>query len=158
MARILFGAASEVDVVSKRLCQKLDPNSKADNITKYKSEILATYPRLVSAIVKIPRFGLTLEPWTQWNTDPSPLWWRAYNNVKHKRHTHFSEASLQHTLNAVAGLFVILLFYYQQEGGNGQLNPDPVIFRIGPPFNVDRLMWGEGPGTNVYHLRPNDDG
>ena len=67
-----------------------------------------------------------------------------------------SEASLKHTLNAVAGLFVLLLFYYREEGQNGQLNPDPVIFRAGAPFHVDRLMWG--PGANVYQLQPDDNG
>jgi hypothetical protein len=156
LMRILFGAASEVDVVSKRLCQKLSNQSKADNITKYKKEILASYPQFTSVIVEIPRFGLTLTPWVQWKTDPSPFWWRAYNNVKHHRHTHFAEASLKHTLNAVAGLFVLLLFYYREEGQNGQLNPDPVIFRAGAPFHVDRLMWG--PGANVYQLLPDGNG
>ncbi len=38
LMRILSGAASEVDVVSKRLCQKSNDKSKADNITKYKKE------------------------------------------------------------------------------------------------------------------------
>lgn len=156
LARILFAAASEADVVSKRLCQKLKEKSKADNITKYKKEILAVYPQIVSAVVEIPRFGLKLTPWVQWETDASPLWWRAYNNVKHHRHTHFAEASLKHTLNAVAGLFVLLLFYYRDEGQAGQLNPDPTIFRAGSPFHVDRLMWG--PGANVYQLAVDGDG
>ena len=112
LVRILFGAASEVDVVSKRLCQKLNEKSNANNITKYKQEILAVYPQITSVVIEIPRFGLTLTPWVQWNiTDSSPLWWRAYNNVKHHRHTHFAEASLKNTLNSVGGLFVLLLFY-----------------------------------------------
>jgi len=156
LARILFAAASEVDVVSKRLCKKLNNKSKADNIKKYKSEILVVYPELVSAIVEIPRFGLTLTPWEQWGIEDSPLWWRAYNNVKHHRHTHFAEASLKHTLNAVAGLFLLLLFYYRDEAQNGLLSPDPVIFRAGSPFHVDKLMWGSMP--NVYQLPPNVNG
>lgn len=132
LMRILFGAASEADVVSKRLCLKLNAKSKADNITKYKKEILAVYPELTSAVVEVPRFGLTLTPWVQWKTDPSPLWWRAYNNVKHHRHTHFSDASLKHTLNGVAGLFVLLLFYYRDEAQNGRLSPNPVMVVSNP--------------------------
>lgn len=155
LARILFAAASEVDVVAKRLCQELDTKSKANNIIKYKKEILAAHPGMVSAIVEIPRFGLILRPWIQWETDDSPLWWRAYNNVKHHRHTHFAEASLKHTLNAVAGLFVLLLFYYRNEGQNALLAPDPTIFRAGAPFHVDRPMWG--PVVNIYQLAPNGD-
>jgi hypothetical protein len=156
LMRILFGAASEIDVVAKLLCRKLSDQSKADNITKYKKEILTAYPQFTSATVEIPRFGLTLTPWVQWMTDPSPLWWRANNNVKHHRDTHFAEASLKNTLNAVAGLFVLLLFYYRDEGRNGRLNPDPIIFRAGAPFHVDRLMWGDR--TNVYRLQPDDNG
>lgn len=152
LARILFSAASEVDVVAKRLCQELNAKSRARNIANYKKEILAAYPQMVSAIVEIPRFGLTLTPWVQWETDKNPLWWRAYNNIKHHRHIHFSEASLQNTFNAVAGLFVLLLFYYRNEGQNGQLIPDPNIFRVGAPFQVAKAMWG--PHANVYQLAP----
>lgn len=156
LLRILFGAASEVDVVSKRLCQKLNEQSKANNIAKYKQEILAVYPQMVSVIVEIPRFGLTLTPWEQWEKDVSPLWWRAYNNVKHHRHTHFADASLKHTLNAVAGLFSLLLFYYREEARNGRLIPTPMIFRAGAPFVVDRLHWD--PNAVVYRLpRDGDD-
>lgn len=156
LARILFGAASEVDVVSKRLCRQLDEKSKADNITKYKKELVSAYPQIVSSVVMIPRFGLTLTPWVQWKTDPSPHWWRAYNNVKHHRHTHFAEASLKHTLNAVAGLFVLLLFYYREEGQKGELSPNPVLLRVRAPFFVDRHMWGAG--GNVYRLLADDAG
>lgn len=152
LMRILFGAASEVDVVSKRLCRKVNSKSRADSIIKYKGEILNVYPQLTCAIVEIPRFGLTLTPWVQWETDVSPLWWRAYNNVKHHRHSHFADASLKHTLNAVAGLFVLLLFYYRDEAQNGLLSPDPVIFRAGAPFHTDKLMWGSE--ANVYQLPP----
>jgi len=155
-ARILFAAASEVDVVSKRLCQKLNSKSKSSKITQYKNEILSVYPQLVSSIVEIPRFGLTFTPWVQWKIEESPLWWRAYNNVKHHRDTHFAEASLKNTLNAVAGLFVVLLFFYRNEGQNGHLAPNPTIFRAGIPFHVDQLVWG--PNTFVYQLEYDNDG
>lgn len=150
LARILFAAASEVDVVAKRLCSKLDSESKADNISKYKKEILSAYPQFTSAIVQVPRFGLTLTPWTQWKLEGSPLWWRAYNHVKHQRHTHFPEASLKNALNAVAGLFILLLFFYRDEGRQGLLSPDPAIFRAGRPFIVDQPAWG--PAINLYSL------
>jgi hypothetical protein len=141
LARILFAAASEVDVVSKRLCQKIDENSNAKSINKYREEILHAFPTIPFAQVTVPRFGLTLNPWEQWGKNMSPLWWDAYNNVKHHRHTHFAEANLKHALNAAAGLFVLLLFYYSEEGKDAKLNPAPTFFRAGPPFHV---------GTNVF--------
>jgi len=152
LARILFAAASEVDVVAKCLCKKLNDKSKADRITAYKGEITTAFPNLPDTVVEIPRFGLTLTPWILWKGDASPLWWRAYNNVKHHRDTHFSDASLHHALNAVAGLFVLLLFFYEQEAKGGLLSPNPAIFRVGAPFAVDRSMFGSD--TNIYQLLP----
>lgn len=141
----------------KGICQKINGQSKADNITKRKKkENFASCPQIVNAVVEIPRFGFTLTPWVQWETDASPLWWRAYNNVKHQRHEHFSKASLKNRPNAVAGLFVLLLFYYQDEGENGQLAPNPTIFRTGELFHVDKLMWGID--INVHRLVANGNG
>lgn len=153
LARILFAASSEIDVVSKRLCQQANSKSKAQNITQYKKEILEIYPQLPSCVVEIPRFGLTLKPWQQWKKDGNPLWWGAYNNVKHHRHTHFAEANLKHTLNAVAALFALLLFYYRNEAQNGQLSPDPTLFRAGTPFKTGRLMLNHLP--TAYKLQAN---
>ncbi len=68
----------------------------------------------------------------------------AYNNVKHHRHTHFAEANLEHALHAVAGLFVLLLYFYPEEAEQGWLSPDPTLFRASDQFYTDRLMCGDG--------------
>lgn len=153
LARLLFAAASEVDVVAKQLCRKLKPTSRASSIGRYKIEVLSAYPQMVEAEVKIPRYGLTLTPWSQWAVEESPLWWQAYNKVKHHRDSHFHGASLKNALNALSGLFVLLLFFYRIEGQEGRLSPDPAIFRIGQPFQVDRPFWG--PDVNLYQLTTN---
>lgn len=152
LARILFAASSEVDVVAKLLCKRLNRESRAGSIGQYRGELLVAYPQIVEAAVTIPRFGLTLTPWDPWSTETSPLWWQAYNKVKHQRDTHFAQASLKHALNSVAGLFVLLLLFYLEEGGRGELKPDPAIFRPLAPFVVDRHMWGAG--GSVYRLEP----
>jgi hypothetical protein len=141
LARIIFAAAPEVDVVSKMLCKKINPNSKTGSIDKYREEIFPFYPAIPRINISVPRFGLLLNPWEQWSEGKMPQWWDAYNNVRHHRHTHFAEANLENTLNAVAGLFVLLLIYYRDEGQNGQLKPTPRFFRAGHPFQV---------GTNVF--------
>lgn len=150
LARVLFAAASEVDVVARQLCQKLDEGSKADNIAEYRKAILATYPQAWESVVLLRQFGLALTPWSGWETDSSPVWWKAYNNVKHHRHTHFAEASLKNALEAVAGLFVLLLLFYRDEAREGKLLPDPRLMSAGHPFREDRLMWDEQ--TKVYLL------
>jgi hypothetical protein len=142
LARILFAAASEVDVVAKRLCERIEGAADADSINKYRSAIAPAYPEFATATVSLPKFGLSLTPWEQWGKDQNPVWWTAYNKVKHHRHTDFEKANLKNALNAVAGLFVLLLFFYENEAAAGGLAPDPTLFRAGPPFTVDRFFWG----------------
>ncbi len=144
LARILITAASEVDVVAKLLCKKIDPNTKTRTADGYRKTIVPALEKLPEAIVTLPKFGLTLTPWEQWGKeDKNPLWWKAYNDVKHQRHEHFTDANLKHTLNAVAGLFLLLLFLYRDEGRNGDLIPEPVVFLPGAPFIVDYNFYGK---------------
>lgn len=143
LARILFAASSEVDVVAKQLCKRFDPEGKAENIATYRKVILANFPEIALCQVEIPRFGITLKPWAKWGEDVNPPWWSAYTNVKHHRHTHFAEANLEHVLHAVAGLFALLLFFYPEEAEHGKLSPDPALFRVRDPFYTDRLAWGD---------------
>lgn len=149
LARLLFASASEVDVVAKQLCQRLNPSSRAGNINAYRTEIVAAHPEITQSTVSLPKFGLTLTPWEQWGLGTSPVWWGAYNNVKHHRHTHFAEASLKSTLNALAGLFSLLLFFYKDEAHNGTLSPQPTLFLITAPFKVETLFFTN---ETVYRL------
>jgi hypothetical protein len=141
LARVLFAAASEVDVVAKMLCHQLDVSSRAANINQYRERIVTDQPLITQTRIHIPRFGLTLEPWNAWRKEKTPLWWTACNKVKHHRHTHFSEANLKNALNAVAGLFVLLLFFHRVEAQRGLLCPDPVLFQAGAPFEVSRNLY-----------------
>lgn len=154
LARILFSAASEIDVVAKQLCKTINADSHADGIVRYREEIVARYPQITEARVSLPKHGLSLNPWEQWAENKSPYWWKAYNNVKHHRHTDFSEANLKNGLNATAALFVLLLFFYSEQAQQGQLRPDPKLFRAGAPFEVDSLFYA--PHTFIYKLTPMD--
>lgn len=142
LGRMLFAAASEVDVVAKQYCQQINPEARAGNITSYKTAITNRHPLFNSIKVHMPRFGLTLEPWANWAGKSQPLWWRAYNKVKHERHEHFAEANLKNTLNAVAALYVMLIFFYREEAESGRLGPNPRLFLMGEPFTMDSLFWG----------------
>lgn len=150
LTRILFAAGAEIDVVLKCLCEKLQPKSKADGISKYKEIVLVAYPELLLSVVEVPRYDLKFTPWASWEGSTSPIWWRAYNSVKHHRHTHYSDASLANVLNAVSALFVLLLFYYRDEAMNGSLYPNPELLWAGNPFHVDWPAWGLK--VNLYEL------
>lgn len=103
------------------------------------------------AEVEIPRYGLALKPWDNWHENENPHWWHAYNAVKHQRHERYSEANLKNALSSVCGLFLLLLFLYQEQAEAGELVPNPTMLRLGMPFKTDRVFWGET-GNFVYFL------
>ena len=110
-ARILLSASSEVDVISKLICQRLNSNVSYKNIDDYRQCILSQYPKFPFFEVTIPRYGLTRKPWLDWNSGKNPSWWKSYNNVKHEKNNFFEEANLASALDSVAGLFCIVLAF-----------------------------------------------
>jgi len=142
LARILFSASSEVDVVAKLICNNLNSDTIAKNINDYRQIITDLIPRFYEVTVHLPRYGLILNPWKNWGSEKNPDWWKAYNNVKHERNEHFQDANLMSTLNSVAALYVMLLFFYQEEAEEGQLSPNPRLLTVGKPFITDSLFYG----------------
>ena len=114
-ARILLSASSEVDVVSKLLCQSLDPTASPNTINDYRRIITSYIPKFHTFEITIPRYGIIRTPWHDWNQCINPSWWKSYNNVKHERHKFFTEANMENALDAVSGLFCLVLTYYRRE-------------------------------------------
>ncbi|MFC0682903.1 hypothetical protein ACFFGH_34175 [Lysobacter korlensis] len=111
-AHLLFAAASEADVVAKLLCKKLAADMPRGNIDHYRAALKQHLPEVVTTPVLVPRYGLTLHPWSNWAEEKNPAWWRSYNNVKHERDSHYAEATLKNALNSLAGLMVLVLHHY----------------------------------------------
>jgi hypothetical protein len=113
LAHLLLSASSEIDVVSKLLCDFIDPATTAENINHYRDIITGGWPAMVDEKVYIPRYNLVLDPWENWRTGTTnPDWWQSYNKVKHERNAHFSKANLKNTLNSMAALLVVIVHYY----------------------------------------------
>ncbi len=86
IARILLAAGAEVDVVCKLMCHVSNAGSNAATINAYRAELNTAIPQIGTFEVLIPRFGLTLHTWEKWSGDSGvPLWWTAYNEIKHHR-------------------------------------------------------------------------
>ena len=131
IARILLSSAAEVDVVCKEICRKLNPISSADSINNYRDEIRMAYPGILNFEVMFPRHGLSLTPWNSWNdSDGVPVWWTAYNKIKHHRNTEYYRANLENALNAVGGLFVLVLYLYKEKAELGELGPSPKLLHV----------------------------
>jgi hypothetical protein len=90
-AKLLLAVGSEVDVLCKVICEKLDPAAKRANIDNYRDCITA-HCMIAPEEVFIRRFGLTFKPWDAWAHGKNPDWWGDYNDVKHHRHLYFGKA------------------------------------------------------------------
>jgi hypothetical protein len=113
LVHILLSASSEVDVVTKQLCNLLSPGMQHNTINDYRATIQSKLGSLISEPVTVNRFGLTFRPWENWVGESNPDWWRSYNKVKHERNSYFQEANLQNTVNAVGALLLTTIYFYK---------------------------------------------
>jgi hypothetical protein len=133
ISRILLASGAEVDVVCKQICKKLNPMSSADKIIPYLNEIMPSYPAIPDFKILLPRYGLILTPWSNWNVSNNPPnWWTAYNKIKHHRDAEYHQANLRNALDAVGGLFVMVLYLYKDKAISGNLAPPPKLLNVGP--------------------------
>lgn len=131
IARILLAAGAEVDVVCKQICRAINANSRANNIGAYRNEIMSSFPGVAGFEVLLSQFGLTLRPWDEWcRPNGVPLWWTAYNKTKHHRDAEYHRANLRNMLNAIAGLFVMVLYLYRDKAEAGELVPVPQLLHV----------------------------
>jgi hypothetical protein len=129
-AKVLLGACSEVDVVAKVLCERIQAASNPRNIDDYRKIITAAYPKLQTFEAHLPRHILRVVPWKTWSGGTNPPWWHSYNSVKHHRHQHFDLANLENCVAALAGLFCLVLYLYQTELYALELDPWPELFSL----------------------------
>lgn len=144
-AQIILSAGSEVDVVSKLLCNKVQPTSKAKNIDDYRKILHSEHNLLHDLKILIPRYDLNFTPWDSWVSDKNPDWWNLYNNIKHQRHNFYKEANLKNALLSVSGLFCLVLYFYNKELRADDLQPWPKLLTIDPEWN-SRISYNRMPG------------
>ena len=140
-AKLILEIGSEVDVVFKEYCRTIDPLFKSSyrTIGRYKESISNNNAAFITQQVSLINYGRILSPWAEWSTLPdAPWWWTAYNKVKHSRisivdldgvkQEGFKFANQKYTLLALAGLYQIMIYYYQRiasEEGNSIVTPMP---------------------------------
>jgi hypothetical protein len=151
LAHLLLASASEVDVVLKQLCALLTPGTQAENIENYRRALMPIEPGFACTAVTVPRFGLELTPWINWQDDRSPEWWGDHNKVKHERGAHFPRANLKNVLNAMGGLFISLMFYYRAQVDIESLMPAPQLFMA--PRELANLAHTFGGQTGLFFKR-----
>lgn len=143
LARILFAAASEVDVMAKLLCKHLQPRQKCENINDYRCVLLDKLPDMVTTEISIDRYGFSFKPWENWSQqdDCNPDWWSAYNKVKHERNIYFYKATLKNAINSIGALLILVFYYYSYELSNNgkRLSPKDTTRQLEPKSTLIRL-------------------
>lgn len=108
----LLRACTEFESVCKTELYKSGkalPNEHL-NITRY-FELESHYRRKLSSYQVGFNFNPQqfMRPLGNWANSHSLTWYQSYNFVKHNREAKFEEASLENVMNAIAGLFVLLV-------------------------------------------------
>lgn len=140
LARIIMASSQEIDGIMMKLSCLIDQNLPINNINDYKNNIKTHLFDLTTEYVYIPRFGMSSQPWLNWNQgDQNPDWWRANNNIKHDRTLHLEDANLKNAFNAVGALLITTLYYYKKNKetitGN-QTNWQDFTFEIKPKSSL----------------------
>ena len=125
-ARLLLLLCSELDVVFKVACDKVDPACAADSIGKYFPCLDEKY-NLASETVRVDRYSSQVIPFENWGPNSPPAWWTAGSKVKHRRHEYFHLATIGNALHALCGLFVGNLLLLHEQGMIDRVYEMPVL-------------------------------
>jgi hypothetical protein len=155
LSKIIMTATQEVDVIMKKICLIISPESQPKNINHYKQIVMRILPDFSSEIVQLPRFGMSSKPWNNWNNrDIHPSWWSANNKLKHYRTDHFDTANLKNAFNSLGGLLIAILYYYKLEidvqnktptnwiSLTNMLKPQTTLFRLRDEYYAEPVVWG----------------
>jgi hypothetical protein len=112
--RIILAAGSEIDVVAKLLCERIESKKTPQNINDYREIILARHPSISTIEITAPKHGLVFTPWREWQSGDNPAWWITYNRVKHQRNTYYTDATLENALLSSSALCILLGYLYAE--------------------------------------------
>ncbi len=127
--KLLLAIGSEVDVAAKDVCRALDKTKKYGSIDKYR-ECISVRNIIFNEKVLVPRYERVFQPWKAWHGEKSPDWWKAYNDVKHERNAYLHDANLENVANALAGLFVMIMYCHKAEKSVEQIDPRSQLFDL----------------------------
>ena len=110
-SKLLLSIGAEMDNVFRE-CSGLVGRS---SIEQYYNSIVNKYPAIISQQVQVRDTTIILKPYDGWNgSQPaqSLVFWQKYNELKHDRVLNAQNASLESVLNALAGLFAIEMYRF----------------------------------------------
>lgn len=104
---IILRACAEIDSQLHALVEEVDGKSLDTNIRSYIDR---------EATFQLAEFSLhtrfepaPFAPFHSFQSTVSPVWWKDYNAVKHRRLDSLESATLENAINAVGALYIVLL-------------------------------------------------
>jgi len=132
-ARLLMASTQEVDALFRQICA--NNGSKAEKESEYRAFFSkGDYVKMREIEVSVRSYGLTFTPFKHWISN-APTWWTANNKIKHERHAHFQEASLENVLNAMSALLIANIYFSNEMG---TLNKDMIPTKLLLPRKLIR--------------------
>lgn len=115
---IILAACTDIECIFKELLV-LPPTAKAKDIV-YK--INENHSDFADIKISIPSLNCEKQPWISLKSledkDKVPLWWDAYNSIKHNKNTKpYRGANLNYSFEALSGLLGVNLAYYGKKIG-----------------------------------------
>jgi len=134
--RLLISACAEIETMLKLLCKTTGSNCEKYNISKLKRKLYEhEFGLMHEAGVNLSNYEIDeIIPFASWEKDDSkgklvnPEWWKAYNSIKHDRDDRFKEANLENVIYAIAGLFIVEMYYYEKK--KVVPSPKPKLFGL----------------------------
>lgn len=113
-AKLILVACSEAENALRALSLTINENAKTRNLGDYRTTIISKYPNFWRMKFSLPRYNLSITPWSAWSEDnTAPTWWKdGYNDIKHDRLGNPNAATLESAINSVAALEAVILHLY----------------------------------------------
>lgn len=89
--------------------EQFEMSAKALNLNVYDDDFYS-YP---TRCLHDASHRFELRPFKEWSEDRSLPWWNAFTALKHDRSTNLTKATLENTLLATAGAFVLLTVFHE---------------------------------------------
>lgn len=149
--KLLQATCSEIDVVGKIIAQYSDESfnrNKNKSMQKWGLLVQTTFPEIENSTVLFLN-DKEITPWKNWAYETykdkdnrlryrlkkgknTPVWWTAYNKVKHERtspykegKTNYSQANLENLILAMAALYIIEMKFIKLLF-SGDINTDSI--------------------------------
>lgn len=151
LANLLNNIGSSIDSFCKNaiFCESLDgvdeiqsvrEDGNKQNMKFYRQIFDGKYHLSNKKIFELQNMS-SHSPFDKWRDGKTPIWWKDYTDIKHDRFRNKERATLNSTLEALGGLF--LLFLNHKETTNVLIDND-VIFRGGHPKEYCKSVLSRG--------------